>query len=102
VESEILDSRESQSAFSDSLRPRDILSRKAELLEKNFKQLIHSAHVEAGHYTVALSANESLRESPLVWEVPSEDEAKTGFSRDYMWHINFVLCIAFACWFGPL
>lgn len=89
VESEILDSDEKRAGFSESPTPRQILSRKAELLEPNFKQLIHDADVRVGHYTVALSANERLRELPLVWQVPAEPESKTGFPSDYMWHATF-------------
>src|SRR4030095_8737874 len=60
VEGEILGS-ESWAEVSGSLTLREILSRKAQLLEPNFKQLVHDAQVLAGHYTVALSANERLR-----------------------------------------
>src|SRR5262245_6872585 len=43
VESEILDSDESRAEAYSSGPPREILSQKAELLEPNFKQLIHAA-----------------------------------------------------------
>ena len=89
VEGEILGSDESRAEVSGSLTPREILSRKAQLLEPNFKQLVHDAHVLADHYTVALSANERLRTIPLVWETPAEAESKTGFSPDYMWQAPF-------------
>jgi hypothetical protein len=89
VESKILYSDAGRPQLSDSLTPREILSRKADLLEPNFKQLLHDAHVLADHYTVALSANERLRKLPLVWEVPAEAESETGFPPDYMWHATF-------------
>ena len=89
VEASVLDSDEKRAEVSDSLTPREILSRKAQLLEPNFKQLVHDAHVLADHYTVALSANERLRTIPLVWETPAEAESKTGSSPDDMWHTPF-------------
>lgn len=89
VESQILDSAETRATLPQDLTPQQILDRKASLLESNFKALARSADVRAGHYTVALSANESLRELPLVWEVPVEDESKTGFPADYMWQMTF-------------
>jgi competence CoiA-like predicted nuclease len=93
VESEILDTEESRAPFAESLQPIDILSRKAELLEPNFKRFIHHAHVEGNYYTVALSANTRLCQLPLVWTVPAEDEAKTGFPSDFMWQATFMfLC----------
>jgi hypothetical protein len=93
VESEIIDTEERRAAFADSLQPVQILSRKLALLEPNFKQLIYHAHIEADCYTVALSANTRLCELPLVWTVPAEDEAKTGFPSDRMWHTTFMfLC----------
>lgn len=93
VEAEILDSPESRAPFSGSLTPKEILSRKATLLKPNFKQLVHDAHVLAGHYTVALSADEGLLQLPLVWQVPAEEEGKTGFHQDDMWHMTFLfLC----------
>jgi hypothetical protein len=89
VEEQILRSDESRAEVSGSLTPREILSRKAQLLEPNFKQLVHDAHVLADHYTVALSANERLRTIPLVWPVPAEAESRTGFSPDHMWQATF-------------
>lgn len=89
VESQIVDSEEIQATLSEDLTPEEILTRKASGLEPNFKALTLGADMLAGHYTVALSANESLRKMPLVWEVPAEDESKTGFSSDYMWQMNF-------------
>lgn len=93
VESQILDTEESRAPFAESLQPIDILSRKAALLEPNFKRFIHHAHVEGDYYTAALSANTRLCQLPLVWTVPAEDEAKTGFRSDYMWQTTFIfLC----------
>jgi hypothetical protein len=89
VEARILDSEESRAGLSGDLTPQEILARKASLLESNFKALTLGADALAGCYTVALSANESLRELPLVWEVPAEDETKTGFPSDYMWQMTF-------------
>ena len=89
VEGQILGSDESRAEVSGSLTPREILSRKAQLLEPNFRQLLHDAHDLADHYTVALSANERLRTIPLVWETPAEAESKAGSSPDDMWHTPF-------------
>lgn len=89
IESSILDSDEKRAEAAGSLTPREILSRKARLLEPNFKQLVHDGFTLAGHYTVALSANERLHSIPLVWQVPAEPESKTGFGPDHMWHATF-------------
>jgi len=89
VESRILDSEEIKESLPEDLTPEDILTRKASRLEQSFKSLVCAADKLASHYTVALSANESLLEIPLVWEVPAEDESKTGFPSDYMWQMNF-------------
>jgi hypothetical protein len=40
IEAHILDSDDKRAGVSDSLTPREILSRKAQLLEPNFKQLV--------------------------------------------------------------
>lgn len=89
VESRVLDSEEKKATLSKELTPDEILTRKVSRLELAFKSLALSADVLANHYTVALSANENLRELPLVWDVPAEDESKTGFSPDLMWQMTF-------------
>jgi hypothetical protein len=89
VESRILDSEDKKAILSNDLTPKEILARKASRLELAFKSLAHKADVVVNHYTVALSAHEGLREFPLVWEVPAEDESKTGFSPNLMWQMTF-------------
>jgi hypothetical protein len=89
IEAHVVDSVEKKAMLSQELTPEEILVRKASLLVRAFKSLAHDADVQADHYTVCLSAHEALREFPLVWDVPAEDESKTGFSPDLMWQMTF-------------
>jgi hypothetical protein len=93
VEAEVLDSDALRVPFAHGPSPEEILSRKAAMLEGNFRALALCADLQAGHYTVALSSNEKLHELPLVWEVPTLDEGETGVPHDAMWQTTFVfLC----------
>ena len=89
VESQVLDSEEKKALLSKELTPEEILNRKASRLELAFKSLALTADVVANHYTAALSAHEGLLKLPLVWDVPAEDESKTGYSPDLMWQMTF-------------
>jgi hypothetical protein len=65
------------------------LERKSAELVPALWALAHSADIGAGHYAAALMSGPEWQHWPLVWDVPSEDEARTGFPRDAMWWLTF-------------
>lgn len=96
-EKDIIDTPEKREAFMEEywsnsetgLTPEELMQRKVELLDEAFQRLSLTADVLAGHYTVMLSDHPELQKYPLVWDLPLEDEAVTGYSPDLFWQMNF-------------
>jgi hypothetical protein len=86
---ELLDPAAVKAAIPEGLTAQEVFDRKAEKLERVFKAFVLSADVAAQHYVAALMASGKAPELPLVWQVPAEDEAKTGFPSNAMWWTTF-------------
>ena len=81
-------------AFADQVLPagsgaRPLFERKSAGLDAAFATLVRTADTTAGHYVAALMASPRWNHLPLVWHVPAEDPATTGFPRDAMWWLTF-------------
>lgn len=89
VSEQLLDPAVTKAALPEGVTAQNLFDHKAEKLDGVFKAFVLCADVIAHHFVAALRSSGEGPRLPLVWEVPSEDEQKTGFSRDAMWWVNF-------------
>ncbi len=94
VEGRVIDSEEKKATLAaEGVTAQEVFAEKLEYLEEALRNLVFCADALANHYTVVLATDQRFRGLPLVWDVPAEDESKTGYPRDAMWHVNFLfLC----------
>jgi hypothetical protein len=89
VAGELLDPAVTQATLPEGVTQEAIFGRKAAKLDQVFKAFALIADQTAHHYVAALMAGTDVPQLPLVWEVPTPDEATTGYPRDLMWWSTF-------------
>jgi hypothetical protein len=89
VADRLLDPQTVKAALPEGLSAQAMFERKSANLEMAFRTLVRIADTGAQHHVAALMSREAGSGLPLVWDVPAQDPAETGFPRDAMWWLTF-------------
>jgi len=69
--------------------PREIFEHKISRLQEVFEPFVLLTDTLAGHFVAALMQGRHGSDLPLIWDVPTYDEAETGYSPHALWWTSF-------------